>query len=951
MKELDSARDALLSLCTPGGRDAVTLEVSHLHQLCTSSEEEVRERLMACEARLEELDGQQAGKVWELQERSTALQWELQSLDQALSYSEPQNHIAQLQQHRLSLQNCEKSLQDLGTKVHDLDQEVQSASAADELPVDIIAMTGCLMQQHDSLTSRLSERQTSCSTNTTRCLMDRLQALQQWNHSKPPETISALQVALEEGEKIKLSLQEALSHQQFLTDCLTSDVLERLQRESSDALREADKHAASLSHGLKELDEKKKTLHDLQSSAVLHGSPEETKTPVVATPRKTKRSSKTKHSPATQENPVTEKLITVKDEFAISAEDTQTESEKLIPAVTTVTDHITITDVGQTKSEPTKRKSQSPTAGSESTREQSNITSVETQYKIIKLDINPDSVTAEVTKATAEEPTQVKEEHMISEKTVEIVTAEAKPAEDLQTRKGTECPWASSALDLLSGQAVAVIDDDSKLVPPKRTSNTLATDTESAQTEILLSSITPESVTVLIGAAEDIPTSDVSESVTEVPITAAVTSEKEQEIQKPSITSDLATEQAKTAAVEQTKVVPIRKNSDSHELTDAAPEQIKKAESAMPVSTSEPVTETDIEQPKLIPIRRKSESPEVLIASEPVAVYDISTEPEEVKKDLDTGKSTSLSQKVITGQTKTATVEESKVSPPQRKSKTPTPAKKEPIEKEKKSVHQKPSVSSKEKTGAVVRKETKLIPSKKMSKSPQVSTAPEPVSTLDKTTNMNPQIKKPELETIKPSSTLKLATVQSKTSVVKKGKVVPPKTKSKGPDLPLKVADKEPTQRMEQPEDHMSFLTSRDQTETSAVEETKSIPARRKSKSPELLKASEQDAAHAIPKDVEPSETQEEPVISSSTPEVVTSHTEVSVVQESRIIPLKSKSESQQLSLEVISNEQSQTKEERDSQMSVLTSREQSEPAIVDKPKIIKSKSHKVSTDPDLVSA
>ncbi|GLD71902.1 nesprin-2, partial [Lates japonicus] len=150
MKELDSARDNLLSLCTPGGRDALTLEVSQLHDLCATSEKEVRERLTACEARLEELESQVAKRAQELKERAAALQWELRSLDQALSYSEPQNNITQLQQHWHSLQNCEKSLEDLGVKVHDLHQEVKSTPATNELPAEIISVVESLGQQHDS---------------------------------------------------------------------------------------------------------------------------------------------------------------------------------------------------------------------------------------------------------------------------------------------------------------------------------------------------------------------------------------------------------------------------------------------------------------------------------------------------------------------------------------------------------------------------------------------------------------------------------------------------------------------------------------------------------------------------------------------------------------------------------------------------------------------------------
>ena len=104
MKELDSARDRLLSLCTPGGQDALTLEVGQLHDLCATSEKEVRQRLVDCEKQLEELDGQLARRHQGLKERAAALKWELRSLDQALSYSEPQDNITHLQQHWTSLQ-------------------------------------------------------------------------------------------------------------------------------------------------------------------------------------------------------------------------------------------------------------------------------------------------------------------------------------------------------------------------------------------------------------------------------------------------------------------------------------------------------------------------------------------------------------------------------------------------------------------------------------------------------------------------------------------------------------------------------------------------------------------------------------------------------------------------------------------------------------------------------
>lgn len=56
---------------------------------------------------------------------------------------------------------------------------------------------------------------------------------------------------LEDGEKLQVSLQEVLSHQEFLTDCLTPDLFEKLKKEVSETLKEADAHKASLNQSLK----------------------------------------------------------------------------------------------------------------------------------------------------------------------------------------------------------------------------------------------------------------------------------------------------------------------------------------------------------------------------------------------------------------------------------------------------------------------------------------------------------------------------------------------------------------------------------------------------------------------------------------------------------------------------------------------------------------------------
>ncbi|XP_055361732.1 nesprin-2-like isoform X2 [Betta splendens] len=288
MKELDTARDRLMGLCTQGGQDAVTLEVSHLQDLCADSERDVREHLTVCETRLEELDSQLARRVHDLTERAAALQWELRSLDQALSYSEPQNNIPQLQQRWLSLENCKMLLQALGVKVCDLHQEVTSTLVAQELPAEMISSVESLSKQHHSLESRLIEHQAACSTNTARYLTHCLDSLQQWSQTpSEPVTSAQLHETLQEGGKLQLSLQDALSHQKFLKDCLTQDLFEKLETDVSVTFRDTNVKKASLKQSLKELDKRSKQKRpDTQSSDVLSKNPDETNTSVVVPPRK-----------------------------------------------------------------------------------------------------------------------------------------------------------------------------------------------------------------------------------------------------------------------------------------------------------------------------------------------------------------------------------------------------------------------------------------------------------------------------------------------------------------------------------------------------------------------------------------------------------------------------------------------------------------------------------------
>ncbi|KAJ7990956.1 hypothetical protein DPEC_G00292250 [Dallia pectoralis] len=250
MQELDSVRDTLLSHCTPAGRDTLTLEVSHLNDLRTSSEREIRERLAGCETGLAELDERIAKKALGLSERAKAVQWELRSLDQALSYSEPEHSIAQLQQHWHSLKNCDRSLEGLNVKVHDLREAARSAAAEDELPADVMSIIESLSEQHSSLRARLNERQSCFSENIAGCLTSSIQALHQWNQSVSPQTAPSVQATLDEGVRYQQDLKEAFSSRDFLGECLKPDQLDILERNATETLRDTEARRTSLTKAL-----------------------------------------------------------------------------------------------------------------------------------------------------------------------------------------------------------------------------------------------------------------------------------------------------------------------------------------------------------------------------------------------------------------------------------------------------------------------------------------------------------------------------------------------------------------------------------------------------------------------------------------------------------------------------------------------------------------------------
>ncbi|KAL2098631.1 hypothetical protein ACEWY4_005111 [Coilia grayii] len=166
MRECDAMRDSLLHLCTPGGRDALSLEVKQLHTLCDSSEQEVREQLCVCEARVGELERRRAVRSEGLRAEVEGLLAELRAQDQTLTYCDQLSTISQLQDSWHSLKCCERGLEGLEGKVRDLSVALRTAPSEEELPAELVSSVETVTQTYCSLRSRLSDRQTVCAENT-----------------------------------------------------------------------------------------------------------------------------------------------------------------------------------------------------------------------------------------------------------------------------------------------------------------------------------------------------------------------------------------------------------------------------------------------------------------------------------------------------------------------------------------------------------------------------------------------------------------------------------------------------------------------------------------------------------------------------------------------------------------------------------------------------------------
>nr|XP_033497697.1 uncharacterized protein LOC117266566 isoform X2 [Epinephelus lanceolatus] len=666
---------------------------------------------------------------------------------------------------------------------------------------------------------------------------------------------------------------------------------------------------------------------------------------------------KTKEGPQTQRPSSTQEMVTtpsgniVVDKGELPPTKRELKGLKLPPEPAT-------TELTKTKEELDSQKPSSApgvvTAPTEiSTVEKGKLSPTKRKSKGLKL--SPEVATTEVTKSqeepVIEKPSPAQESVTTTTTTTEITVVEKgelsptkgkskglKPSPEVatteltKTKEEQDSQKPSSTPGVVTTPTEVSTVEKGKLSPTKRKSKGLKLSPEVATTEVTKSQEEPviekpspaqESVTTttttteitVVEKGELSPTKGKSKGLKpspEVATTELTKTKEEQDSQKPSSTPGVVTTPTEVSTVEKGKLSPTKRKSKGLKLSpEVATTEVTKSQEEPVIEKPSPAQEsvttttttteiTVVEKGELSPTKGKSKglkpSPEVA-----------TTELTKTKEEQDSQKPSSTPG-VVTTPTELSTVEKGKLSPTKRKSKglklSPEVATTEVTKMQEESVIQEPSPAQElvtATTGITVVEKEELSPTKRKPKGPKVPQE-RPTTELTKT--------KEEQDSQKPSSTPDVVTTPTELSTVERGKLSPTKRKSKGLKLSPEVATTEVTKSQEEhvvqkPSPAQELVTTT--TEITVVEKAELSPTKRKSKG---LKLYPEVATTEVTK------TKGDTVIQKPSPaqELVTTTTEITVVEKGELSPTKGKSKGLKPSPEVATTELTKTKEEQVSQ-------------------------------------
>ncbi|XP_039874015.1 nesprin-2 isoform X3 [Simochromis diagramma] len=267
--QLVTLKDSITVSLTAEAQISLTQQVSNLQNHKRALESKIRETLARLQVNSDE-------SIQRVKKEALYVQTALKDLAEGVcnlsNTHEALPDISQLKQQWCMIQSCDSRLTELAARAEDLQRARESTSTQEALPADIILTVSAISEDLGSLRSVFLQKKQDFAENTANRVRELTNQMQEWcqREQAEPSTHSQLvylsvlsQGALDEDLQLQQALYNVLSEQDFLLNCLGTNVAQELEKNASGALTESQsaletqsKHQVIRVHGNVQLENK-----------------------------------------------------------------------------------------------------------------------------------------------------------------------------------------------------------------------------------------------------------------------------------------------------------------------------------------------------------------------------------------------------------------------------------------------------------------------------------------------------------------------------------------------------------------------------------------------------------------------------------------------------------------------------------------------------------------------
>ncbi|XP_014270043.3 nesprin-2a isoform X9 [Maylandia zebra] len=258
--QLVTLKDSITVSLAAEAQISLTQQVSNLQNHKRALESKIRETLAQLQVNSDE-------SIQRVKKEALYVQTALKDLAEGVcnlsNTHEALPDISQLKQQWCMIQSCDSSLTELAARAEDLQRARESTSTQEALPADIILTVSAISEDLGSLRSVFLQKKQDFAENTANRVRELTNQMQEWCQRVQAEPSTHSQGALDEGLQLQQALYNVLSEQDFLLNCLGTNVAQELEKNASGALTESQsaletqsKHLVIRVHGNVQLENK-----------------------------------------------------------------------------------------------------------------------------------------------------------------------------------------------------------------------------------------------------------------------------------------------------------------------------------------------------------------------------------------------------------------------------------------------------------------------------------------------------------------------------------------------------------------------------------------------------------------------------------------------------------------------------------------------------------------------